>query len=231
MIINYRQAVPMVDTRPDENTLLLLHGEDISDSSRYGLSVWNIGGVVPSNERSKFGEKSLYFNGSSHLVIPDISFPSGTQDYTVDYWQYMTSSDVVYRASVVSISFVDLNGYGVILGYWSPDKNDMVLYLSSSTGLFDIANMVQIGPVTFDQWQHYAFVRSGQKYMVFNNGTKVVDITTSASVDSFSGPLYVGRYNYQDNDLAKQIKGYIDELRVSNVARWTENFTPPTEPY
>ena len=26
-------------------------------------------------------------------------------------------------------------------------------------------------------------------------------------------------------------KGYMDEIRVSNVARWTESFVPPTQPY
>ena len=44
----------------DEHTLLLLHGEDLKDSSMHGVTFTN-NGVSVSNKQSKFGGKSLYF--------------------------------------------------------------------------------------------------------------------------------------------------------------------------
>ena len=41
--------------------------------------------------------------------------------------------------------------------------------------------------------------------------------------------FYVG--NISDNDTNTPLRGYIDEIRFSNVLRFTEEFTPPTEPY
>ena len=232
MIINYRQAVPMVDTGPDDNTLLLLHGEDISDSSKYGLSIQNVGGVVSSEARCKFGKKSLYFDGNYYLAVPQMVFPSGTQDYTVDWWQYMTSSDVVYNAGVVSVPFIESGGYGLLVGFWSAGKSNMTVYLGASNGTFNIVERLEMGPILFDQWQHYAVVRAStrSKYMIFNNGQKVTEWVNTSSVDPLQGTMFIGAYNY-DWSYAKKIKGYIDELRISNVARWTENFTPPVAPY
>ena len=50
----------------DANTLLLLHGESIVDDSQYANLLEN-NGVSVSSEQSKFGGKSLYFNGSSKM--------------------------------------------------------------------------------------------------------------------------------------------------------------------
>lgn len=222
-------AGPTISGEGDENTLLLLHGEDISDSSVNNVSIQNHG-VVSSDARSKFGGKSLYFDGSSYLSIPGFPFPSGTSDFTVEWWQYMTSSDIVYNAGVVSIPFIETQGYGILVGYWATGHSNMTTYLSTTNNTYDVAEGVELGSVTFDSWQHYALVKSGSKYMVFNNGNKVVEKTNSNSIDPFFGSLFIGAYNY-DSSWARKIKGYIDELRISNVARWTSNFTPPTAPY
>ena len=53
-------AGPTISGEGDANTLLLLHGEDISDSSVNNVSIQNHG-VVSSDARSKFGGKSLIF--------------------------------------------------------------------------------------------------------------------------------------------------------------------------
>lgn len=222
-------AGPTISGEGDTNTLLLLHGEDISDSSVNNVSIQNYG-VVSSDARSKFGGKSLYFDGSSYLSILGFPFPSGSSDFTVEWWQYMTSSDIVYNAGVVSIPFVETGGYGILVGYWATGHSNMTTYLSTTNNTYDVAEGVELGSVTFGTWQHYALVKSGSKYMVFNNGNKVVEKTNSNSIDPFSGSLFIGAYNY-DSSWARKIKGYIDELRISNVARWTSNFTPPTAPY
>lgn len=42
--------------------------------------------------------------------------------------------------------------------------------------------------------------------------------------------MYIGARNVPDTNNNGYF-GYLDEIRVSNIARWTSDFTPPTEPY
>lgn len=215
----------MVTPGPDENTIFLLHGDDIFDSSRYNISVQNIGGVTPSNTKSKFGEKSLYFNGSSYLTVSDIPFPNGTEDFTIEWWQYCETTQS--GTCVISRAYEPGEGYGILLGF----NQDMLAYIGSKAGSWDVMAAVSMGTRINNAWQHLAVVRNGSKFMIFNNGVKITETTKTSelSFSSFGGPMYIGKYDHKSNP--KPFTGYIDELRVSNVARWTENFTPPTEPY
>jgi hypothetical protein len=38
-------------------------------------------------------------------------------------------------------------------------------------------------------------------------------------------------HNGGQSALLPYVNGHMDELRISDIARWTSNFTPPTEPY
>lgn len=79
-----------VPAEKDEHTLLLLHCDDYSDSSMYGIELMDKSAQV-STEQSKFGGKSMYFNGSTRLSIDDVSariFDFGTGDFTVEAWIY-----------------------------------------------------------------------------------------------------------------------------------------------
>ena len=219
MIINYRQAVPEVD----KNTLLLLHGEDLSDSSVYKRSIQNHGNVVSSSERSKFGNKSLYFDENSYLTISDIPFPNGFENFTIDWWQYTLSSQQV--TGVMSRAYIPGTGYGLLIGH----MDSMAIWMSSESQ-WDISSNISMGSRVYNEWQHFAVVRLGNRIMLFNNGVKVTEFTSDLSFDAFGGPLYIGEYDY-DDDSDSKFSGYIDELRISRAARWTSDFALPTSPY
>lgn len=79
-----------IPAEKDEHTLLLLHCDDYSDSSMYGIELMDKSAQV-STDQSKFGGKSMYFNGSTRLSIDDVSariFDFGTGDFTVEAWIY-----------------------------------------------------------------------------------------------------------------------------------------------
>ena len=145
----------MVTPGPDENTIFLLHGDDIFDSSRYNISVQNIGGVTPSNTKSKFGEKSLYFNGSSYLTVSDIPFPNGTEDFTIEWWQYCETTQS--GTCVISRAYEPGEGYGILLGF----NQDMLAYIGSKAGSWDVMAAVSMGTRINNAWQHLAVVRNG----------------------------------------------------------------------
>ena len=71
-------------------------------------------------------------------------------------------------------------------------------------------------------WCHLALTRLGSVLRLFINGTLVV-VNNSYTYDG-TGNDGVRTYIGIDTTL-------IDELRISNIARWTANFIPPTAPY
>lgn len=86
--------------------------------------------------------------------------------------------------------------------------------------------------VSLGSWYHVALVRQGNTYSLFFNGVKLTPSSSSpiTSMMDISAPMYIGGadgLNNGDNGFL----GGIDEFRISNVARYTANFTPPVVPF
>ena len=216
----------------DANTLLLLHCNDLNDSSPYGVSITNHGATV-SDAQSKFGRKSLYINGSQYLTIPAINFGAG--DFTIDWWEYVTDANCGTRFTTLFPASHASQAGGLMVGWLSNGKPSIFL----STQTTGSANWdVLAGENTFVQnaystWVHRAVVRSGNNLLLFTNGTLEITVSIgSVSVGyNASLPFAIGKWAYDYSASGSYFVGYIDEFRISNIARWTENFTPPTKPY
>ncbi len=107
-------------------------------------------------------------------------------------------------------------------------NNGAYTFYSSSNGTSgDIANAVTFGTVIVNQWQHIAITRSGNSIYLFVDGVLGNTINTSASLMSNSDLVRIGS---DANGLG--FLGGMDEIRISKgVARWTSNFTPPSNSY
>lgn len=70
---------------------------------------------------------------------------------------------------------------------------------------------------------HVALSYDGATVRGFINGTQVCSLATTAAA------LTAAPFGLMDNDGLAQ--GYFDEMRVSGVARYTANFTPPTQQF
>ena len=193
----------------DANTLLMLHCEDLTDSSASNATISNSGLVVSQN-KNKFGSKSLYVSNGGYATV---SLTNSLSDFTLDYWLYPIS--------------------------YSPSKTDtgVGLYITfarrSETGYWDLVSPTRIwytntGNITMpvENWNHIAITRSGYTIRAFVNG--VLKVSTSVS-DSFSLSSFV--IGKECVSSSPSLICYVDEIRVSNIARWTSDFTPPTQPY
>ena len=91
------------------------------------------------------------------------------------------------------------------------------------SGVWPAVTSNAISPNT---WYHVAFVRNGNDWALYLNGTAENTRTVSGSITSSSnGALDIGRrFNG-----AYFVDGYMDDLRITKgLARYTSNFTPPT---
>lgn len=214
-------GVNSVQEVKDANALLLLHGEALKDSSMYGASVTN-SGVSVSATQSKFGGSSLYFNGSSRLRAGGTDILNGGQ-FTIDWWEYRTSDSANYN-TVFHQQYTAGSTYGFVVG--NSKGGQISVYLSSpGSSTWDLISAWKMGTPVLNQWVHRALVHDGSTLYAFENGTLVNSMAFSRTLALAIAPI-IGQ-----QDTSAYFTGYIDEFRISNIARWTANFTPPTAEY
>lgn len=218
----------------DSYTKLLLHadgtGQTFTDSSGSAHTMTANGDATQSLTQKKFGGKSAYFDGAgdylSALDSADWDFGSG--EFTIDLW-------VWFNAASTTSAFVyqyDNSSYtnSAIFFYYSP-LNLLKLDFSYNSGTM-ASKSFSWTPST-GQWYHVALVRTGNNLMAFINGTQIgITEAFNYTIDNSTRNFYIGAGEFNNVVDRYYLNGYIDELRISKgIARWTANFTPPTEPY
>lgn len=221
----------------DGSTVLLLHcdgtnnGTTFTDSSAdppANKTVTAYTGAVTSTTQIKFGTASGYFPGTGYLTVPDhadFDFSDGT--WTVDFWVYPTDLSTqrsIYYQQTDANNYIDIKlaalaggtvrtGYsGVALSIYSANSEVVSLYTGNST-------------IRANTWSHIAIVESGDNYYIFINGNLIASTSDTNRAANFTGLAQIGYDN------TYYYAGYIDELRVSNTARWTSSFSPPSSAY
>ena len=197
-----------------------------SDLSNKNHTV-TVNGAQISSAQSKFGGTSLLLDGSNdYLSIGGSEWNSNLNsgDFTVEFWIRL---DTLGDSRIIT-NYNGSNGWGVAMwsggggtnyfdGYW---YNGSWQYLQ-----YDHGSASHTTP-SVDTWYHLAFVRNGNDWSLYLNGTAEYTRTVSGSITSSSlGALELGR-RY---DGTQYVDGYIDDLRITKgLARYTSNFTPPT---
>ena len=205
----------------DENTILLLHGDSFEDASPNAHAVQNTG-VTLSNVQTKFGSTSFCFDGSSWMkfMLDEIKW---AEDFTLDFWIYHTSAAISYPTPF-SLSYPAnyYRGYYVHHNYWRTTS------ISCDRKSQDVSDSY-----TKEQWFHFAYVKNGTSITVYHDGTLVGTLDISSGVSDTSAiNLIIGTMSEYGSPVSNTaIIGYMDEIRLSNIARWTSNFTPPTTQY
>ena len=173
-----------------------------------------IGDAKISTTQKKFGVSSAYFDGTGDLVALSGSyvFLFGTGDYTVEMFVYHTS------ISGQQTYFSDPNGNNAGVYFYKDSNNKLGLYYSGQivTGSSNV-------PV--NQWVHVAVCRASGTSKLFLDGVLQgsASDTTNLTETAYSIGNSVGGNN--------EFIGYIDDIRVSKMARYTSAFTAPTEPF
>lgn len=210
----------MMTKNKDANTLLLLHAEDFTDSSMYARPITNNGVTFTTG---KFNN-SFYFNGNNYLSFAQLI--SGSSNFTIDFFVKVnsTSSTEQIFARFGGTAYVNYPSasIGII--------NGNILYESYDSNGMGFGNY---GSITLSTgvWHHVAFIKNGSSYYGFVDG--ILDLSNSGQTDlgTQNTNSYIGWTETKSGESHFPLIGYIDEFRVSNIARWTANFTPPTAPY
>ena len=208
---------------------LLLHCDGANGSTAVVDSSLNAhvttagGNTAISTTKSKFGGASL-FTGSttgSMLTVPaSAAFDFGTGDMTIE--MFLASTTVGDYTTVISRDYT-ANGWVILSG--ATQLGGLAVW-TQSTGML-MANNTTLS--TDGNWHHLAWTRQGNTHRLFLDGAQVATATSAVSLGASGKPLIIGDDAVQG---PRRTNGHIDELRITKgLARYTANFTPPSEPF
>jgi hypothetical protein len=186
-----------------------------TDSSSNAFAVTAFGNAQVTTTDPRFGTGALALDGSGDYltVAADADFQFGTGNFTVECWVYVNSSGNSNNGLFTFGGTSSGLAVAVYQGQW---------YLTTAGG-----GGTAMGSFTTGIWQHLAVARSGSSLRMFINGTQTGSTLTN-STNLSDNALKVGYY-YSSSF---SINARIDEFRVTKgIARYTSNFTPPTEPF
>lgn len=221
----------------DSYTKLLLHcdGADASttftDSELTPKTVTPVAHAQIDTAQSKFGGASGLFDGTDDcLSLADSDdWNFGTGNFTIDFWIRFAGASILNRTDNFCAQVVNANNYFRL--YYTADGTNHLLYFVHYTG--GVATIIcgsgDIPTMALNTWYHIAFVRNGNDFAIYLNGTSVATVTDADSFSDFAASLLIGNASVASNTF---FNGWLDEYRVSKgVARWTANFTPPISAY
>ena len=199
---------------------------DLSDSNQ---SVTFNNSAVISTAQSKFGGSSFY--SASNGDIAQITNKSITNhlhtasNFTVEFWHKSTESGTP-SGFFFDTTWTSTN-YGMWMGYYSGEWRFAVC--KASSGNYVVRTEISATWSNPTDWHHFALVRNGTTYTYYVDGSSVATGTSAGgegTISNDSGYSF-GLGGVLDNT-AYSLNGYYDDLRISHLARYTGNFTPPT---
>ena len=204
--------------------------KQVVDSSNLASNGSAGGGILSDAGVSKYGASSLLFNGTSNFARFGAAdhFSFGTGDFTISFWVKTTQS-VTGQASFPRIisPWGALNLAGTLqlwYGSGSPTSTIDAIELAAPTGL--PVTVSTVDAVNDGNWHHVAFARQAGTSRSFLDGVlKQSAADTNSYTRLATEGFLIG--SRADFNALTFFSGNLDDLHISNVARYTATFTPP----
>lgn len=192
----------------DTNLLLRMDGTEgsqvFTDSSTNNISVTAFGNAQINTTVKKFGTGSGLFDGSGDYLRINLSNTIWDNDFTIEMWVNQStggSIQTIFEAGDIQ------SGQGGVHLYISSSQT--IAFNDGFSGAIDAGNVVT------GKWTHIAVVRKSGTNYLYQDGVLIG--TSSQTFQQVNNNIVtIGsapNYNFNFN-------GYIDNLRVSEIARY-----------
>ena len=180
---------------------LLLHGDGtngsttIIDSSPSPKTVTAVGNAQISTAQSKFGGASIAFDGAGdYLSTPDSSAFDFPADFTIECHLYAVSwagnGNIVYFMGQYQVS-----DYAPVLPFFNNGVPG--IFANSAPSASVILNAAGGAAIPLTTWTHVAWVRSGNRWSVFVNGTeRLLAASASGTPYNSTAPFVIGQHAF-----------------------------------
>tara|TARA_R110000824_G_scaffold342952_1_gene529442 strand:+ start:780 stop:2855 length:2076 start_codon:yes stop_codon:yes gene_type:complete len=220
------------------NTKLLLNmadGQAIDSAAQRNIKLK--GTAKTSTTEKKFGDTSIYLSGSGnddYVKFDTLNGPleglSTTSPATIEgYFNWNGQQNSGGFRTVIGINRLS-DGANTLLLYCGNSSGQGILGLRYSAG----SEQVLDSSIAINTWHHFAMVlnNGSYKFQFFLNGTSVYTNTSVMNVALSDCQFLIGaEADGSGLTAGDAFTGYIDEIRVSQMARYTSNFTVPSEPF
>lgn len=195
------------------------------DSAIVLLNTWSLNGTAAlSTSQQKFGTTSL--NATNATAYAELITGSGSNfsalasAWTIEFFFYLTAVNAnlaICASSQTAFSFE----------IKFANSGDLLLLSLGQGTTFNIANGSTIpGAIPINTWTHLAIVYTGTSYLLFKNGVLGLTINNSNKITSTA----FNSFRFGGNG-SSVFRGFIDEIRISNSARYVTTFTPTTSQF
>lgn len=175
-----------------------------------------------STAQFKFGTGSYTSNSlSGYLrVTPFSDFAWGTGDFTMEFWY----RPLAFSQAATMVGLRPANTEGPYPTIFINSNSSVGYYTSTATRITSATNVV-----TASQWNSIAIVRLSGNTKMYINGTQSGSTYTDTTNYS-AGSCIIGANDFNQSGTFP-ILGNMDEIRFSNIARYTGNYTPSTSQF
>lgn len=209
----------------DSATVLMLHCDGVDeatsfpDASASSHTVTANGTAQVDTAQQQFGTASCLLDGNSdYLTIPDSADWDLSGDFTLECW---------IRPSAVT-------GTRAVMLQQESASELWAMFFTATTLNFTVISSQASVSVAFstsfsiNTWAHIAIVRSGNNYYGFKNGVLLGTERDETEIPNLTGSLSVGALIIP---VSTFFAGHIDEVKISQTARWINDFTVQSAAY
>ncbi len=223
-----------------DSTVLLINGNGVNNSTNItdatGKTITVNGNARISTAQSKFNGSSIYFDGDGDYLtcVPTSNWDSQGLDYTIEMWINLSS---------VQTPLISCHNSSDSIGSWSmyaqaaqsdSSKFNISMYCKTPIGAFNQLVIMTNNIFSLNTWYHISLVKyqenSNHKVTIYVNGILESTGVLGSSIFGLSSEmLHIGRAQYA---IGGTLSGYLQDIRITKgIARYTANFTPPTESF
>jgi len=209
-------TIPTSPVGTDGNTTAYYPFDNAGIFDKTGNNTLTLAGnTSTSTTKTKYADTAMYFNGTSDYLTT--TFPAlGTGDFTIEFWINPSTINSAFKA-LFDTRTSNANNPLV----WIRDSNVIYYYTNSADAIIGTTTLAT------NTWYHVAACRSSGTTKLFLNGTQQGSNYTDNT--SYTADILVigQRFNLV---ATPWYHGYMENFQIlKDVAKYTANFTPPTQ--
>lgn len=209
----------------DNNTLWYLRGDSFNDISINNATITNVNSTLDTTN------KCIHIAGNGvGIEMPAMSY---TGDFTIETWFMLTAvpwngNAAGFGSPLLTPKHIS-DGVGNNQPFITIKNGSSSNYVGDKVAFSDHGSSTPVlqstTSIAFNQWYHVALVRSSGTMSLFINGVK--EATASYTKTFTITYPKIGCINNAEYSQGLKIKNY----RVSNIARYSSNFTASQTPF